>query len=84
MTSSNICLSTAEDIHLTESIDYNTIKPENVSIKIKKPRITLRIRQLEPRPKPKKLLRLSQSKQALAQKSSPRKPGVNDRKKERT
>ncbi len=84
VTPSDICLSTVEDIHLAESIDHNTIKPENVSVKTKKPRITLRIRQPEPRPKSRKLLRLSQPKQALAQNSSPRKPGVNDRKKLRT
>lgn len=84
VTLSDICLSTVEDIHLAESIDYDTIKPENVPVKTKKPRITLRIRQPEPRPEPKKLLRLSQPKQALAQKSSSRKPGVNNRKKRRT
>ena len=59
VTPSDICLSTAEDIHLAESIDHDTIKPENVPVKTKKPRITLRIRQPEPRPKPKKLLRCS-------------------------
>ena len=44
VTLSDIYLSTIKNIYLIESIDYNTIKPENVSIKIKKPRITLRIR----------------------------------------
>ena len=50
VTSSDICFSMVEDIHLTESIDYDTIKSENVPVKTKKPRITLRIRQPEPRP----------------------------------
>ena len=80
----DICLSTEEDIHLANSIDHDTPKPENVPIKTKKPRITLRIRQPEPRPKSKKLLRLSQPKQALAQESASRKPSVNDRKNRRT
>ena len=81
---SDICLSTAEDIYLADSIDHGTVKSKMVPIKTKKPRITLRIRQPEPRPKPKKLLRLSQPKQTLAQKSSRRKPGVKDHKKRRT
>ena len=83
VTPGDICLSTAEDIYLADSIDHDIVKSKNIPIKIKKPRITLRIYQPEPRPKSKKLLRLSQPKQTLAQKSSHRKPGVKDRKKRR-
>lgn len=76
VTLTDVCLFTAEGIYLADSIDYDIVKSKMVSIKTKKPCITLRIRQPDPRPKPKKLLRLSQPKQTLAQKPSRRKPGV--------
>ncbi len=82
---SKICLSTEEDPYLAGLIDPNTIESNDVPVKAEKPRITLRIRQPEQRPKSKVLLRLSQPKQPLPKKSVRRiKPDVNDRRRRRT
>ena len=85
ITSGDICLSMEGDHHLACSIDQNTVKPKDVPIKAKKPHITLRTRQPEPRPKQKVLLRLSQPKQAISQRFVCQgKPGGNDRRRRRT
>lgn len=60
----------ADGVHLADLIDQNTAKPKNIPVTTNKPRITLRIHPPKPGPKPKVLLRLSQPKQALAQKSA--------------
>lgn len=56
ITSGDICPSGEKDPRLACSIDQNTVKPKSVPIKAKRPRIMLRIRQPESRPKPKVLL----------------------------
>ena len=55
VTPGDACLSTAEDIYRADSIGHDTVKPNNVPVKTKKPRITLRIPQPDPRIKPKKV-----------------------------
>lgn len=74
---SNICLFADGRPQLAGSIVPNTAKPKDSPVKAKKPRITLRMPQREPRPNPKVSLRLSQPKQARAQRPIRRKPGVN-------
>lgn len=73
-----------EDLCLSDSIDHQTIESKTVSISAKKPRITLRMPQSEPRRKPKIVLRLSQPKQAQAQKPIRRSPGSNRCRRRRT
>ena len=59
VTPRDTCLSVKEDLHLASLIYQNAVKPKNAAVKAKKPHIKLRIRQPEPRLKPKILLRLS-------------------------
>ena len=54
VTPGDICLSTEEDPYLPDSIDHQTLNPQNVPVKTKKPRVTLRVGP----PKPRILLRL--------------------------
>ena len=69
ITPTDICLGAEEDSNPAALIDQNTATPENIPVKTNKLRITLRIRQPKPEPKPKVLLRLSQPKKAPAQRS---------------
>lgn len=64
---SNICLFAPEA--LPDPTDHNSIEPRSGAPKVRKPRITLRLRQPVPRPKPKVSLRLSQPKSAPAPRS---------------
>jgi len=64
---SNICLFASEA--LPDSTDHNSIESRSAPPKVRKPRITLRLRQPVPRPKPKVSLRLSQPKRAPAPRS---------------
>ena len=66
---SDVCLSVEEEPHLADLINQNSVTLENIPIKAKKPHITLQIRQPESRSKPKVMLRLSQPKPAIPQKS---------------
>lgn len=80
----DICLFPEEDPYLLDSIDHHTIEPKTVPISAKKPRITLRMPQSEPKRKPKIVLRLSQPKQVQAQKPVRRRPGGNRCRRRRT
>ena len=80
----DICLYSEENPYFFDLIDHHTIESKTVPISAKKPRITLRMPQPEPRRKPKILLRLSQPKQAQAQEPVRRRPGGNRRRRPRT
>ena len=80
----DICLIPEEDPCLLDSIDHHIIKSKPVPVSAKRIRITLRMPQREPKRKPKISLRLSQPKQAQAQKAVPRRPGGNRRKRRQT
>lgn len=73
-----------EDPCLSDSIDHHIIESKTVSTSAKKPRITLRMPQSEPRRKPKIVLRLSQPKQPQAQRPVSRSPGGNRCRRRRT
>ena len=68
VTLGDVCLSTGEDPYLPDSIENQTLNPQDVPVKIKKPRVTLRIGQ----PKPRILLRLGPKPTAN---QSPQTPG---------
>lgn len=69
VTFDDICLFTEKDFYLTDLMNQNTVKPKTIPVNTSTTCIILWICQLKPSLKLKVLLRLSQSKQASAQRS---------------